>query len=71
MVKAQVQSGATVQEAMQPSRAERQLCESYAQKNFMKQTLDFHWKRTMPNHSGKLAQNHEEAHLRREGIESD
>ena len=40
-------------------------------KNFMEQTLDFHWKRTMANHSGKLAQNHVEAPLRREGIESD
>jgi hypothetical protein len=40
-------------------------------KIFMEQTLDFLWKRTMANHSGKLARNHVEAPLRREGIESD
>ena len=42
-----------------------------AHKIFMEQTNDFHWKRTMANHSRKLAQNHVAAPLRREGIESD
>ena len=50
MIKAQVQSGATAQETMQLSRAERLLHDSYAQK-IMEQTLDFHWKRSMANHS--------------------
>ena len=40
-------------------------------KIILKQTLDVHWKRTIANLSRKLAQNHMEAPLRREGIESD
>ena len=35
------------------------------------QTHDFHGKGTMAHHPGKFAQNHAEAPLRREGIESD
>ena len=46
-------------------------CMIRAHKIFMEQTNDFHWKRTMANHSRKLAQNHVAAPLRREGIESD
>ena len=42
-----------------------------AHKIILEQTNDFHWKRSMANHSRKLAQNHVAAPLRREGIESD
>jgi len=42
-----------------------------AHKIILQQTNDFHWKRSMANHSRKLAKNHVAAPLRKEGNESD
>ena len=57
-------------ENMKTSGNKVKVCMIRAHKIILEQTNDFHWKRTMANHSRKLAQNHVAAPLPWEGIES-
>ena len=70
MIQAQVQSGATVHQAMQPFWAEKLRCDSYAQDCYGANSR-LSWEKNHGTPSGKFAQNHAEAPLLKEGIESD